>query len=211
LDTGAGAQDRRQPCVQGQGVDTNPVGLHQCIGNDIKGLSALVEPVEGGRDILRSPDLQYDGFEAQRGNRGLNLSQFLLGGGVANVDHDCQSTATRDDFAQELETLASHIGALQRQAGDVASWSRQAIDEAATDRIDRYRKDDRDDCCRVLYCGDCVSARHDDVYFRSDELRGELDYAFAPSFCPPVFDRDVPPLDPTKLAQPLCKSFDRPC
>ena len=57
-----------------------------------------------------------------------------------------------DDLAQESKPLASQIGSLNRQAGDVAARSRQARDEAAADRIAAVAKTIGIDRGRLLCC-----------------------------------------------------------
>jgi len=88
---------------------------------------------------------------------------------------------------------------LQREAGDVASWSRQAIDETAAKRVRSHSENDRNSRCRLLCSRDCISTSHNDIDFGLDELRNELGYALVASLCPTIFDCDGPPLDPTKL------------
>ena len=50
------AVHRRQSRAERQGVDANAVGGYERVGHDIKCIRAALERVEGGRDILRSPD-----------------------------------------------------------------------------------------------------------------------------------------------------------
>ena len=45
---------------QRQGVDSNPVGGYERIANDIKCVRAALERLEGGRDILGSPDFECE-------------------------------------------------------------------------------------------------------------------------------------------------------
>ena len=124
--------------------------------HDIKGLGAALERLEGGRDILRSPDFECGDVEAERAGRCLNLAHLQHGDGIADIGHDRQTAQTGDNLAQEFEPLAGKIGRLDRQAGDVAARSRQARDEAGADRVPRHREHDRDDRCRLL-CRDDVA------------------------------------------------------
>ena len=123
---------------------------------DIKCLRAALERLEGGRDILRSPDFECGDFEAERAGRCLNLAHLQHGAGIADIGHDRQPAETGDNLAQEFESLASKIGLLERQAGDVAARSRQTRDQAGADRVRRHREDDRDDRCRLLCREDCA-------------------------------------------------------
>jgi len=54
--------------------------------------------------------------------------------------------------------------AAPRQAGDVAAGPGQARDHAWDNRVSRYRKDDRDDCRRLLGGEDCASRCNNDVH-----------------------------------------------
>ena len=125
------------------------------VGTDVKCLRAALERLEGGRDILRSPDFERGDLEAERAGRRLNLAHLQHGGGIADIGHDRQPAQTGDNLAQEFEPLAGRIGCLVRQAGDVAARSRQTRDQAAADRVRCHREDDRDDRCRLLCREDC--------------------------------------------------------
>jgi hypothetical protein len=97
---------------------------------------------------------------------------------------------------------------LNRQAGDVAAWPRQGHDEAAADRVSRYREDDWDDACRLLYRGDGNSLRENDIDFQLDKLGRNLGVTFVASLRPAILDRDGAAFDPTAFAQLLCKGGD---
>ena len=98
---------------------------YERVGHDIKCIRAALERVEGGRDILRSPDFECGDLEAERAGRCLNLAHLQHGDGIADIGHDRQPAETGDNLAQKFEPLASEIGRLDRQAGDVAARSRQ--------------------------------------------------------------------------------------
>ena len=144
------AVHRRQSRGERQGVDANPVGGYERVGTDIKRLRAALERLEGGRDILGSPDFECSDLEAERAGRCLNLAHIQHGGGIADIGHDRQPAETGDNLAQKFEALAGKIGGLERQAGDVAARSRQTCDQADADRVRRQCEDDRDDRCRLL-------------------------------------------------------------
>ena len=174
---------------------------------DIKRIRAALERLEGGRDILGSPDFECDDFKAERAGRCLNLAHLQHGGGIADIGHDRQPAETGDNLAQKFESLASKIGRLDRQAGDVAARSRQTRDQAGADRVPRRREDDRDDRCRLLCRDDCRGSRRDnDIDLEPDELGRDLGEALAASLRPAILDRDGAALDPAEFAQPLHKS-----
>ena len=159
-----------------------------------------------GRDILRSPDFQCNGFEAELAGRCLNLAHLQRGGGIADIGDDRQSAQTGDNLAQEFDPLASEFGRLDRQAGHVAARPRQARDQALPTGSPDDREDDRDDRCRLLCRRDGASYRDDDVDLEPDELGGDLGEALVASLRPAIFDRDGATLDPAEFAQPLHKS-----
>jgi hypothetical protein len=68
--------------------------------------------------------------------RCLGLAHFQYGAGIADIGHDRQSAKIRKNLAQKADTLADGIGALDRQAGDVAARSSQTRDQAGPNRVD---------------------------------------------------------------------------
>jgi hypothetical protein len=81
---------RRQSRAQRQGVDSSPIDVQERVNNDIKCLGAALESLEGGCDILRSPDFQCGNLEAERADGFLNLDHFQHGDGGINIRHDRQ-------------------------------------------------------------------------------------------------------------------------
>jgi len=55
-----------------------------------------------------------------------------------NIGHDRQPAETGNEIAQNFESLASKIGLLVCQAGDVAIRSRQIRDQASANRVPQY-------------------------------------------------------------------------
>jgi hypothetical protein len=125
--------------------------------------------------------------------------------GDVGVDHDCQTTEAGDNLTQEFDPLASKFGRRVRQAGDITAWPGETRNEAAANRVRRYRKDDWDDRCRPLCLRNAASTRYNDIDVESNKLRRNLGDALAPPLCPPILNRDVPAVDPTEFAQPLLK------
>jgi len=93
------------------------------------------------------------GLEAERPNRCLCFAHFQHDSRVTDIGHDRQTAETRNNLAQQFELLASNIGLLDRQAGDVSAGSRETSDEASSNGVIRRRKDDRDGR-RGLLCGE---------------------------------------------------------
>jgi hypothetical protein len=66
----------------------------------------------------------------------------------------------------------------------------------------RYCKDDGNDRCRPLYCGDGGPKRDNDVNLEADKLGCDLGVALGAPFRPAIFDRDGATLDPAEFTQP---------
>jgi hypothetical protein len=67
---------------------------------------------------------------------------------------DSHAVKTRDELAQEFESLAGKLGLQIRKAGDITARSRKAGDQAGAERVCCNREDDGDHRCRLLECGD---------------------------------------------------------
>jgi hypothetical protein len=80
--------------------DSDPVGHYEGIANNIECLRAALERLEGGRDVLRSPDFEGGDIEAKRARRRLNLVHLLHSGGIVDVGHDRHPAETRHNLAQ---------------------------------------------------------------------------------------------------------------
>ncbi len=183
--------------------------INERVGTDIECVRAALERLEGGRDILRSPDFGCDDLKAERAGCCLNLAHLQHGDGTADIGQNRQSAKTGNNLAQNFEPLAGKIGLLDRQAGDVAARSRQARDQTGADRVARHRKYDRDSRRRLLCCDDRRGSRRDnDIDLEPDELGRDLGEALVAPLGPANLDRDSATLDPAEFAQPLHKSSE---
>src|SRR5215470_11127516 len=135
--------------------------------------------------------------------RCLNLRQFFSGRGIPDVDKYCQSAATWGELAQEFEALSGQIRALRREAGDIAAWSRKAINKPAANGVDGQGEDDRNSRCRLPCSRDSVAPGHNDIDVGINKLCRNLGEAFGASLCPAAFDDDVLAFDPAQFAQSL--------
>ena len=105
---------RRQSHTKREGVYSNPVGAYERVGNDVECIRAALKRLEGGRDILRSPDFECGDLKAERaGRRCLNLVHFKHGGGIAHIGHNGQPAQAGESFAQKLKALARKISPLE--------------------------------------------------------------------------------------------------
>src|SRR6266436_4952621 len=76
---------RRQSRAERQGVDANPVGDHERVASDIKGLRAALERLERGSDIFGAPNFECDDIEAERLGRRLNLAHLHSADGLLTL------------------------------------------------------------------------------------------------------------------------------
>src|SRR3984893_11921105 len=115
LDVFLGDVNRRQSRAERQGVDSNDVSEHERVGNDIKGVSVALEPLEDRPDILRSPDFQCNNIEAELAEPGgfrfgaarsgwsvLHQSAFLLALRNASPGTECASRTSLPHFLVDL-------------------------------------------------------------------------------------------------------------
>src|SRR5262245_31018612 len=137
--------NRWQSCAHRQNVDANPVGVNERVASNIKCIGAALERLDGGYDVLPSPDFQGRGFEAQRAGRCQNLGHLRQAEGIVRIAQNRQSAERWDDRAQQLDSLGSNIGRLQRQASDVAARSRQTRDQTAAHGVPCQCENDRYD------------------------------------------------------------------
>src|SRR6516165_1235136 len=205
FDNRPSAMHGRQSCGGRPGVNANPVRDYERVVDDVKCIRTTIERFEGRRDILGSPDFKVDDIEAECARSPPNLRHLRHSKGVVNIGHDRQPAETGNEIAQNFESLASKIGLLVRQAGDVATRSRQIRDQAGANRVPQY-EDDRNDRCRLLCCDGCVSTGDNDINLEQDELGGDLCKALAASVRPAILGRNGAPLGPPEFVKPLHKS-----
>ena len=106
------AVNRRQSRAERQGVDANPVGDHERVASDIKGLRAALEGLERGSDIFEAPNFECDDIEAERLGRRLNPAHLQCAHRVTDIGQDGQPAEPGGDLAQEFDLLAGEIGRL---------------------------------------------------------------------------------------------------
>jgi hypothetical protein len=191
----------RHPCAQRKVVDENSVSVGQRVTRDVKCLSTVSERIECGRKIIGLPDLQHHYFETKSLSCGLYLVDLKLASGVTYESEYRQLAECRHEFTQNFEALARKVKRLERHAGNVATGTCHARDQALTNRVTRQREDNRYVRSRLL--GYIASDRDDDVDLKPDELSRIIGIALATSFRPAIFNRDVPAFALTELVQPL--------
>ena len=96
------------------------------------------------------PDSQPCRFETERLSRRFDPVRLQHRLGVASVSKHRQSAQVGDHRAQEFKPLGDKVGLLDRHSGNVATWLGQALNKAATNRIEGHSKDDRNGRCRLL-------------------------------------------------------------
>jgi hypothetical protein len=123
------------------------------------------------RNIFSLPDFDGNGFDAERAGCSLYPAHLHHAVGITDIGQDRQSAETGDYLAQKFDALASNIGLLDRQAGDVATRSRQIGNEPDTDCVSYGCEHDWNDQRRLL-CRDYRPGRvrDDDIDLEPDEL-----------------------------------------
>ena len=99
----------RAHCQKG---NAGPVGGYKWIASDIKGFNLTPGRLDGGCDILGTPDFRCGDLKAKSACSRLDLTDVQNYRGIINVRHDRQIAEAWDNFAQDFETLASKIGRL---------------------------------------------------------------------------------------------------
>src|SRR5215831_1092285 len=201
----ASKMNRRQSQSDRQDIDSIPVDVDEGVAANINCVHATIERVEGGHDILGLPDFECRDLKTEFAGRCLNFADFQHGLGIRDIDQYRQAAETGDHFAQKFETLASNIGLLDRQAGDIAARSRQARHHAASNGVRPQGEDDRDHRRRLLCRRGGVSSCENDVDLEADEFGRDLAETLSAPLRPAILDYDVTPLDPSELAQSLHK------
>jgi len=177
LDPFADTDDSWHSRAERKRDDASTVGLNECIAHNVKCVRLCLERLEGGSNILCSPDFEWRDFDAERASHGLNFAHLQHGLGKANISHDCQPAEPGENLTQEFEPLAGKIRLLVCQSSDVAARPRQTCDQVATDRVDPQWKDDGNDRCRLLYCEDGECICDNDVDLEADKLGCDLSVA----------------------------------
>jgi hypothetical protein len=102
--------------------------------------------------------------------------------------------------SQQCEFFSRKIGLLNRQTGDVPTWSRETSDESIANRVRCHREDDRDirrgPLCREGRHG---ARRDNNIHLQPGELGCNLSEAVAASFRPAILHRDGAAFDPAEL------------
>src|SRR5262245_5955833 len=90
LDKFADTDDCRQSRANRKRDDASTVGVNECIARNVKCVRLCLERLEGGSNILCSPDFEWRNFDAKRASHGLNLTHLQHRLGKASVSHCCQ-------------------------------------------------------------------------------------------------------------------------
>ena len=105
-------------------------------GRDIQGIRPLLKRFEGRCEVFRSSDFEPDNFKSERAGRSLDLVHLEDRRGIIGVAHDRQPAKVGDNLAEEIETLATEIAGLARQACEIAARARQILrDQPAAERL----------------------------------------------------------------------------
>jgi hypothetical protein len=81
------------------------------------------------------------------------------------VQNDPHPFHRRSNFLKHLEPFASHLGLKICETRDIASWTREVLDKAATDRVRNLQEHD-------WQATSCVANRLErEVSLRKDKIR----------------------------------------
>jgi hypothetical protein len=179
------------------------LAFHQRIGTDIQCLHILLEGVEGRHHICGATNAKHVNFEAEGAGGGLRLHDLQLAALVGDIGDDCEPPQIGKQLAQDFEPLASDIGCLGREAGNVSPRLRQACDKPDTERVYRnwkYNGDGR----RFLSRGfDPASYSDNHIDLQADEFGGDCGEKLGSSVRPTVLDRQVTALGPAQFPKAL--------
>jgi hypothetical protein len=94
-----------------QGIDAIPVGVNEGVGTNIKCLRAAIERLEGGCDILRSPDFECGDVEVIEAIRGTKakVAFYLEPGRDYRKGLQEIGDIVEDRLVQEALRAVSHV------------------------------------------------------------------------------------------------------
>jgi hypothetical protein len=107
----------------------------------------------------------------------------------------------RHQIAQEAEALRLQKNCLQHDAGHVAAWPVEALDQASADRIASYREHDRDARCSVLGRERRAAHRGEHDHAAAHQIGGHRRQQLVLTARPAELDRNVLALDKAAFGQ----------
>src|SRR5690242_8235618 len=110
LDILLGDVDTRQSRAHRQHIDANSIREYERVARDIKGVGGAPERLEGGRNILCSPDSESRDLEPKLTGCRLNRVHFEHDRGIVGVPKDSQPVKLGDDLLQQFKPLGSEVG-----------------------------------------------------------------------------------------------------
>jgi hypothetical protein len=135
---------RWQSRAQRQGVDSNPIGVHEPVRTNVKCFRTALDRLESVRDIFGSQNFECIEFEIERAGRRLSLAQLQHGEGIIDIGQDRHSAQTWNNLAQDFDPLAGKLVRLDGHASDIAAGPGQAGDNAVGHGVPHPRKNNRD-------------------------------------------------------------------
>src|SRR5262245_65682300 len=128
IDVLAIAVNGRQVRAYCQNAEPVSISGYERVARDIQRLSPPLKCLDGRRNILGATDFRYGGLKAKRPSRRPDLADIQPHGGIIDIGHDCQVAKVGNNLTQELDTLASKIGCLIGQTGNIATRPCQTAD-----------------------------------------------------------------------------------
>src|SRR5262249_1155949 len=101
---------RRPSRAKRQDVDAKPIGSNKWIGEDIKCIRTTFERLEGRRDVVRPPDLDWRNRQAESAARRLNFDQIGNAARIISIGQAPHLAEVAEEPTQEFETFGGKIG-----------------------------------------------------------------------------------------------------
>src|SRR5262249_17206157 len=95
LDLLAIAEQCRQPGAERRCNDARAVGTNEGTDHDVECVRLRLDRLDGGNDVLRSPDFGWSGFNTERAGRSPNLTHLQYGVGIASIPRTFQPLCGR--------------------------------------------------------------------------------------------------------------------
>src|SRR5262245_3343927 len=143
-------------------------------------------------------------LHSERRRHGLNCAPEANSAGYRRVAKHCHARHAWRDLFQQLQPFRADAEFPRGKTGDVASWPRQAFDEAGPNRIGGPRKHDRHGASRLQQRRyDRAPRSQDDVRRERDQFRRVSAEEFGIARAPTILDPHVTADGPTQFLQAL--------
>jgi hypothetical protein len=140
-------------------------------------------------------------FDARRMARYLNLFEYLFVGRVGSVSKRGHTLHRRQHVPKHFDTFPVRLRNHIRQAGDVATRSRQACNQTCSDRVACEENNGNGGGSRLRRKSGRRGERNNDSYVLLDEFIRHGWQLIESTLGPAKFDYDIPPFAVAYLSQ----------